>query len=299
MRTISKNTKFLLHYIVYKDKFLKSDFPENLDFFCTDSDTDEPLTISLRCDGDYLLNRILVLSYSDKENSTLMPIHDYSLDGIYGKSGGIELISEYMLSNFMTDFHDGEHPDLVWVDPFGLPVDSNTHNGIPDRIATSWCDKNELIFNNITYTKMNENNLSLAPDFRNLIIQRSYEEYDDEGYKFNTLGRTRFQYNINQDNLKKWIDDYAVPEFIYHILSQEQKKQLAERLSSNIQWSWSSILRNIFNQTFQLEETDLSNNVARDSWGSDMYSSLSGDGEEDIYMSEGVSLRPDGTLSYD
>ncbi len=259
MRTISDTTQFSLHYLIFKDRILRSDLPENLSYFCTDSTTSEPLTISFRCNDDEWFDKILVLSY--KDGGVLNPIKKYSLEGIYGKSGGPELISEYLLSNFITDIEDPEYTDQRWVDMNGNePMLDTTGYMVVDEISQDfkapyiWDDVEEFTFNNVTYHKKFLNNLTLAPDFRNLILKREYPSFDFDDYG-TIYGKSRFQYNINQENLKKyWLDDYSVPEYIFELLTSDQKNQAAKFLSSIIESDWKSVLKKIFNQEFIVEK---------------------------------------------
>ena len=301
MRTISDKTEFSLHFVILKERITRSSLPENLDFFCTDTITNEPLTISFRCNDEEWFNKILVLSF--KDSGVLNPIKKYSTDGIYGKSGGIELLSEYLLSNFITDVHDPENFGECWVDKNDneLIVDilgDIVLNGKPTGIKAPhiWDEQTEFTFNNTVFNKKFVNNLTLAPDFRNLIQQREYPNYDGDGPLY---GHKKFQYNINQTNLKKWIDENNIPEFIFEILNPEQKQLLSKRLSSQIELCSDLILKTVLNQKIEVKNTQTHKNITRDTWGSEMYHSLGGDGEEDIYLSDGVSIRPDGSLTDD
>lgn len=302
MRTISDKTEFSLHFIILKERITRSNLPDNLDSFCTDSITNEPITISFRCNDEEWFNKILVLSF--KDSGVLDPIGKYSTDGIYGKSGGIEIVSEYLLSNFITDPYDPEYYGECWVDQNDneltldilgdIVVDGESTGVFPP----SYTDETEFTFNNILYKRKFSNNLTLAPDFRNLLLQREYPSYD---YDFDgpMYGDKRFQYNINQSNLKTWIDDHNIPEFIFEILNPDQKKLLSERLSSHIETCSDLFFTDIFNQKIDVKNTQTQKKLTRDRWGSEMYSSLGGDGEEDVYLSEGISIRPDGTLTDD
>ncbi len=355
MRTISNTTQFSLHYLIFADRMLRSDLPENLASFCTDSTTNEPITISFRCNDDEWFNKILVLSY--KDDGVLKPIEKYTTKGFYGKTGGIELISEYLLSNFITDIYDEEYTSSTWIDENGkeiitdevgrLIVDWVSIDHIPpfpakkgDQFIVNgvtykydgfdWLDdslnyisrdpsgkiiangrttdfyphrihdsEDEFIFNNLKYKRVYVNNLTLAPDFRNLIPKREYPSFDFDD--FGTIyGNSRFQYNINYENLKKyWLDDYSVPKYIFELLTSDQKTQAAKFLSSIIESDWKSVLKKIFNQEFSVEDVKFPQKSFKDTWGSEMYSSLGGDGEENIYLSDGVSIRPDGSLTED
>lgn len=301
MRTISDKAEFSLHFIILKEPITFSNLPENLDLFCTDSITDEPITISFRCNDEKWFDKILILSY--KDSGFLNSLEKYSIDGIYGKSGGTELISEYLLSNFITDIDDPEYFHKSWVNTDGdeleidiigqIVVDGTTSDVRPPHHS----DQSEFFFNNKLYSSKYVNNLTLAPDFRNLIQQREYPPIDYEDGS--SYGRKRFQYNVNQENLKKWTNEHAIPDFIFEILSSEQKQLLSKRLSSYIQSSWDEILKDVLNQKFVTEKVLIKNKVTQDTWGYEMYSTLGGDGEENVYLSEGISIRPDGTLTED
>lgn len=302
MKTLSNETQFSLHYVIASEPLTRSDLPEELDSFVYDDVTKEPLTISIRCDKDEWFSKMLILSY--KDSGAIEPIQKNTTKGIFSKTGGIELISEYMLSNFITDWEDPEHTHINWVDSSGNEIDLDINanlvvNGKSEdfRPPSIWDEVDEFVFKNQTYKKRYINNLSLASDFRNLIVKRKYPNEDEYGYKFDLDGEKRFQYNINQVNLKEWIDEYRIPDFIFDILEKDQKNQLANRLASHIQWNWQNILKNIFNQKFIVEEVKDPQKSFKDTWGTEMYSSLGGDGDESIYLSDGVSLRPDGSIS--
>lgn len=249
VRTVSDKTRFFLYFIIFKEPENLSNF---LNTFSPDLTADEPETISFRCNDEEWFDRVLLLSYKDWE--FLNPLEKYSIDGIFGKSGGIELLSEYLLSNFITDINDPEYTYRSWVSTEGdeLEVDiigQIVVNGTASDVRPpQQSDKNEFFFNNKLYSPKYVNNLTLAPDFRNLIKQREYSPIDYEDGS--SYGKKRFQYNLNQENLEKWNNEHAIPEFIFEILSSEQKQLLSKRLSSHIQSSWDEILKDIFNQKF-------------------------------------------------
>lgn len=299
MRIISDKTRFSLHFIITKSFFTISEVRQLLE-----NDKNQSLIISCRCDDDEFIKKIMILSFDDNDDPD--PIQKITSDGIFGKCGGTELISEFLLSNFITDIEDEEYSGKNWVDENGNEacIDSTGYLVI-DGFSTEfkppsiWDDINEFTFKNISYKKKFVNNLTLSPDFRNLIPQRTYSSLDEYGYDMEPRGNTRFQHNINQDNLKKWAIKYDIPNFIFEILNKDQKIALSERLSSHIEWNWVFILKSILNQEFKFEEAVTDQKVSRNKGGSDLYSSLGGDGEEDIYLSDGVSIRPDGSLTDD
>jgi hypothetical protein len=301
MKILTKEPKFSLTYLLLKNGISINDLPEDLNSFVYDEKTREHLTIAFRCDHELFFQKILVLHYAES-TPRINSLEEFSDFGIFQKTGNSEILAEFMLSNLILDTEDPENKNnnkFVRID--GQPFSQKDYvyfDEINNSLASHAMGLEDSIDKTI-YTEKIFNNLSYSVDLRNLIPQRSrYPSYDFDDPS-PIYGPTRFQYNINQDKLKWWIDRYTVPDFIYQILNEEQKKLLSNEIKDQITSSWQSILKNIFNQEFQIENNEPNRNRVHDSWGSEMYSSLGGDGDENIYLSEGISIRPDGTLTDD
>lgn len=59
MSTTLDKTEFSLHFIILKERIHRSNLPGSLDSFCSDSVTNEPITISFRCNHEEWFNKIL------------------------------------------------------------------------------------------------------------------------------------------------------------------------------------------------------------------------------------------------
>lgn len=249
-----------------------------------DLKTNESLVIAARGDvgqtqrDGTVVNFLMILAYDDGDDDDQLPS-----DCLYFKvnRGGPELVAEFLLSNFAS------HSTARRYGKDCHPSETEDKNIVPLVVEQMEPASDELRW---TY------DFSLAGDFEHLAPGQ--EEYDDD-YGF-VDGPQYFHYGIDQKarpHLDKLI---YIPYRVVQLLTDEQKKKLADELPEIVKNELDYIAIRLFGQDVGNYREDLASDYARmraASWAADMYDLSGGDGEGNAYLGDGLSITPDGRIT--
>jgi hypothetical protein len=206
------------------------------------------------------------------------------------KVGGSELISEFLLSTFIDEWEEefenyeleptGEDfVRLTYGDDSSLSRMLNKKTG-DESVVVGECSP---IFKLETFTNL-----------MHLTKYRFVLDYDDFSSWMVEDG-SHFYFNVDINNKQKLDDEYAIPSRVYEILEKHQLEHLEKTTSSVIEDNLVFVYKSLLRQKTPPSEPRQMN-LPRDTWGSDMYSILGGDGYGDVYLGDGMSLDANGRL---
>ena len=231
---------------------------------------------------------IALLDLTDVKNVNVDDVNHITFVKL--KIGGAELISEFLLSQFINEWEEefefdelepiGEEYKILqyggecnFTNPFRQPIAS-------EPVVVGECSP---IFRLETFTDLAH------------LTQYRFVEDCDEFESWLVKKGSHFYFNVDIKNKKKLDDEYVIPRRVYEILETHQLEHLEKTTSSvieeNIVFVYKSLLRQ---KTPPSEPRQI--NLPRDTWGSDMYSILGGDGHGDVYLGDGMSLDANGRL---
>jgi hypothetical protein len=200
------------------------------------------------------------------------------------KRGGLEIIYEYLASAFLQEYEELQNKTY----PDGVPYESI----FPEYTKSNDVNESEYLSPCFKF--------SLHSDFGHLTknkIEHYVGEDDEYEYPFERGAYPYFNLNLKIiENLNKQL---IIPWRIKEILTDEQLKKLPEIFQNVIMDNIDLIFESCFKQRHFMPKESSNLHRSYDTWGSSMYASLGGDGCGSIYLSDGMSIRPDGTIDDD
>ncbi len=206
------------------------------------------------------------------------------------KTGGTELISEFLMSQFINEWESEFEGDNL--EPIGK-----------DYRLLRYGDDSE--FARVFYEPLSSEQVVVGEcsplfqfdKFSHLLhlTKYRYESDEDEGRTWTTEVGSYVYFNVDINNKKKLDDELVIPKRIFEVLNENQIEQLntssASVIEENLTYVYQSILKQKIPQTH-------SGNLKqqRDTWGAEMYSILGGDGYDDVYLGDGISIDSNGRL---
>jgi hypothetical protein len=139
---------------------------------------------------------------------------------------------------------------------------------------------------------------TLAGNFEHLAP--GHVDFDDEHGCIN--GPQFFHYGINQ-KARSHLDQLVyIPFRVASLLTDEQKKKLADEVPEIVKSELDYIAIRLFGQDIGNYREDCASEYARmraASWAADMYDICGGDGEGNAYLGDGLCITPDGRITDD
>ncbi len=196
------------------------------------------------------------------------------------KIGGAELISEFLLSQFINEWEEEfEFDDLKPIEQ-EYDFEKFIQTLSSETVVEGECSP---IFKLETYTNLNH------------LTQYRLVEHCDEFERWFVENGSHFYFNVDIKNKKKLDAEYLIPRRVYEILEPHQiellEKTAPSVIDENLVFVYKTLLRQ---KTPPSKSRQMS--VPRDTWGSEMYSILGGDGCGDVYLGDGMSLDSNGRL---
>ena len=217
-----------------------------------------------RLGNSTFVSKLMILAYSDGNEDALPDFPDL----IKIKVGGTEIVAEYMLSQFCSDFKKVSRNKI------------NTEK-IEDRIK--WNSDEERYWNYEFNFDFSENLSELDE------IDDSATEIDMDGTVWDGSFK-RYQFNINDNAVNTIYKDIHIPSRLYDVLSKEQLIQLKEQLPSLLQEKMDFIGLQVFKQKFDSLDAHhmlMESRVASENWRNSMRQIL---GEDGSYLGDGIDL---------
>ena len=231
---------------------------------------------------------ILLLDLTGVKNDSVKDV-DW-LTFVKLKIGDSELISEFLMSKFIYEWEaDFEQDNL---EPNGKDYLRFRYGD--DSIGASLF--NEPLSNEQVLVG------ECSPIFRfdkfyDLLHLTKYRYVSDsyEGQTWETVEGSYVYFNVDIKNKKKLDDELVIPKRIYEILNENQIAQLNTNSTSVIEDNLTYVFESILKQ--KIPQVDSGNsNQQRDTWGAEMYDVLGGDGYEDVYLGDGMSIDSNGRI---
>jgi hypothetical protein len=210
------------------------------------------------------------------------------------KFGGPELVAEFLLSDFIEGTGHYSQFNLLPDQEVFAKYNDNSHN--PDIMSYDFIkDKLPGLMSPLFEFGLNSNLDHLTSHH-----YIEHQDFDGDYYEQN-IGPFIY-FNLDLNLVKQIGGALRVPERVAEILEPHQisilKKTAPDYLISNLV----TIFNIGFSQYFSmpvLSNVDDSTHVSSDLWGQDMYDSLGGNGGDSVYLSDGMSLNPDGSIDED
>jgi len=231
---------------------------------------------------DCTVNRLLVLAEND-EQPIKKPTNPELLC-FEVKEGGPELVIEFLLSAFC------RHVDYEWV----RRDDPSQKYSPPDDYFLAYISFTDEV--KAKYKEIPIYNFSINSNFDDL-IEYELDGYDDGGGPGCKGSSDFYYYSVNLQALTKLKEMIYIPGRVQNILTSEQIAKLDAEVQGILMNELDYIARVVLKQKVDSCVNDLANEYRRMSerqWTSDMYDTLGGDGEGNVYMNDGLSLSPDG-----
>ena len=201
------------------------------------------------------------------------------------KEGGPELVLEILLSAFCSrddwDWVRRDDPSVKYVPPDDF---SFRFGGLTDE------EKEE-------YKEIPVYDFSSNPNLDALIEYE--EEFDDDGDNFYRSSGYFYYYSVNLKALTRLTEKIYIPWRVREVLTPEQIEKLDAEVPGILMSDLDYIARSVLMQKVDSYVDDRARQYDRmraQQWASDMYDVLGGDGEGNVYMSDGMSLTPDGRI---
>lgn len=200
------------------------------------------------------------------------------------KEGGPELVLDFLLSRFC------RHEDWEWVkrdDPkvkYCYPDDSAFNFGGPAS------EEKDL------YKEVPVFDFSNNPNLDDLVEYEMNDDIDGDPYRSSGY---YYYYSVNLKSLSILKDEIDIPWRVRQVLTSEQVSELDAEVPSILMNYLDYIARSVLMQRVDSYVEDRASQYERmraQQWASDMYDVLGGDGEGNVYMSDGLSITPDGRI---
>lgn len=266
------------------DHFCSLSNSDRTDFLALNADISEELTYRMSSMEDITVNRLLILALDNGE-----PIEDDSkIEWACNKvkHGGPELVVDFLLSSFC------RNATWEWVRR--------------DDPSVKYVPENDLLFFGPSEEEGKHYKEIPVYDFSNKstlddLIEYE-EEFDDEGFGYYKASNIFYYYSVNLKAISKLVDMISIPYRVEKILTDEQKEKLNSEVPKILMDELDYIARSVLLQKVDSYVDDRARQYDRmrsQQWASDMYDVLGGDGDGNVYMSEGMSITPDGRIVED
>jgi hypothetical protein len=222
---------------------------------------------------------IALLDLTDEESSTVEDVEGITF--IKLKVGGVELISEFLLSRFITEWEEEfQHANF---DPNCEEYLNLINGGATTRDA-------EVVIGECSplFKLEKHHNLEHLTKYRLIQCDDEFETWQREEGSY-------VYFNVDIRKKEQLDKELLIPERIREILEEKQLEHLEKTAASVITDNLAYVYKIILKQQIPQHEINHSN-VPRDSWGRDMYRVLGGNGRDDAYLGDGMSLDSNGRL---
>jgi len=205
------------------------------------------------------------------------------------KIGGVELISEYLLSNFIIEWmEEFRYSQLEPVsDTYYKSIHGNDYE--TEFFFSKGSKSYERGFSSPLFTFDKKFNLSHLTVGEVVTHEDDYSTWETEEGSY-------CYFNLNLDKVKIIDDSLTIPRRILEILDEGQINHLNKTAASVINDDLIRVYSGIFNQIIPSDISETRSNNSIDTWGSDMYDILGGDGTDTVYLGDGVSIDSRGNL---
>jgi hypothetical protein len=194
------------------------------------------------------------------------------------KKGGVEIIHEYLTSTFIQE-HD------ILISEFSRDERKSEFS----RSDGTWSSKISPFFT-----------FSSNSDFTHLTKNKIEYDFDDEsGVVYIDQNDTYPYFNLSLDIIERLNKNLTMPERIRELLTAEQLKKLPDICREIVIDNIVLIFESCFKQLHFFPEMPAKLYRPYDTWGSDMYGALGGDGGDSVYLGDGMSINPDGSIDDD
>jgi hypothetical protein len=217
-----------------------------------------------RLGNSKFVSKLMILAYSDGNEKELPDFPDL----IKIKVGGTEIVAEYMLSEFCSEFKKVS------------PINTNNEN-LDKRIK--WNSDDTRYWNYEFNFDLSENLSELDE------IDNSNTEIDMDGTVWDGSFK-RYRFNINDKAVNSLFEEFKIPGRVYDVLTKEQLMQLKEQFPLLLQEKMDFIGLQVFKQKFDSLDAHhrlMESRVASENWRSSMRQIL---GEDGSYLGDGISL---------
>lgn len=217
-----------------------------------------------RLGNSKFVSKLMILAYSDGNENELPDFPDL----IKIKVGGTEIVAEYMLSEFCSEFKKVS------------PINTNNEN-LEKRIK--WNSDDTRYWNYEFNFDLSENLSELDE------IDNSNTEIDMDGTVWDGSFK-RYRFNINDNAVNSLFEEFKIPGRVYDVLTKEQLIQLKEQLPSLLQDKMDFIGLQVFKQKFDSLDAHhrlMESRVASENWRNSMRQIL---GEDGSYLGDGIDL---------
>jgi hypothetical protein len=206
------------------------------------------------------------------------------------KVGGTELISEFLLSKFIYEWEDEFEYDEL--EPIGEDFRRQTYgddSSLSRMLYKKTGDESVVVGECSPIFKL-ETFTSLAHLTKNKFVLDcdDFESWPVEEGAY-------FYFNVDIKNKQKLDDKYVIPRRVYEILEKHQLEYLEKTTSSVIEDDLVFVYKSLLRQQTPPSESTR-RHLPLDTWGSEMYSILGGDGDGDVYLGDGMALDANGRL---
>lgn len=257
--------------------------PEKTKFFQLNESVAEEIVDRVKALEDERVNRLIVLAQHDGQ--PLEKPTDTEFLCFEVKEGGPELVLEFLLSTFCnsyeTEWVRRDDPSVKYKPPedFAFRFD-----GLTDQ-------------EKLEYKEVPVYDFTLSPNLDALV---EYEEdFDDDGGGFYRSSGYFYYYSVNLKALPRLAEKIYIPWRVREVLTSEQIAKLDAEVPGIFLADLDYIARSVLMQKVDSYVDDRARQYERmraQQWASDMYDVLGGDGEGNVYMSDGMSLTPDGRI---
>lgn len=206
------------------------------------------------------------------------------------KIGGTELISEFLLSQFITEWEDEFESENF--EPNGEEFLLKTYGDTSSlsKLLNEPEDSEKIVVGQCApmFKLDKHSNLEHLTKYKLVQYEDEFEIWDREEGSY-------VYFNVDIEKKEKLDKEFYVPKRVLEILDDSQKEQLRKNASLVIEDNLAYVYKSVLKQ--KIPTFDSGNlNPQRDTWGADMYSILGGDGHEDVYLGDGMSIDSNGKL---
>lgn len=256
-------------------------------FLALNYEKSESILNSINIFEGVTVNRLLILSENDGIYPEDPSNSDWTIKEI--KEGGSELVIDFLLSRFC------RYDEYEWVRRDDPSVKFSPSYDL--EFSWSLTDSGMSQAEEAEHKRVPVYNLSNNATLDDLI---EYEKYfDDDDFDWVRATNDYYYLNVVLDKLSKLTDMINIPQRILGVLTAEQKTQLDTQVPQILLGNLDYIVRSVLNQrvdSYSDDQASKYQSMHAQQWGSDMYEILGGDGEGNAYMSDGLSITPDGRI---
>lgn len=193
------------------------------------------------------------------------------------QKGGIELIHEYLTSTFLQEYDELRFSPQPECDPFESLLGIN----------------NEPEFVSPYFT------FSSHPNLNHLTKHKIYHDTGEYGEQYSYEGGSYPYFNLNLNTINRLMEELIIPPRIKELLTAEQLNRVPDICRDVIMDNLSLIFESCFKQRHFIPQDPIKLHKNHDTWGYEMYDALGGDGNASVYLGDGMSINPDGSIDDD